>query len=368
VLQALIAGKSIAQIARARKTSVETVRTQTRAVLRKTETRSQAELMRLLAVLAQFCARHGNRNGSGWQNSESRFARLSVRERSLAFAQFGDTKGRPVLFVHGMIDGCSAPLFNESRLKDRNIRLIVPARPGYGASDPATSAEIAGFFAEDMRLLLDHLGVEHCTILGHFGGALYAYAVAGTNAERVRAVINVAGTVPITSLAQVAAFGPRQRIIAYTSRFAPAISRLILRAGVALLDSGGHRAFMSALYEKSVLDRAVAERADVYPFLADGYHFSAAQGHGAFEADAVRTISDWSELVNKVSVPVRLVHGRHDPAMPISLVREFAARRGNVELCEIGDAGQLVFFSHPDRVFDILEDVLSDRRIASVPR
>jgi pimeloyl-ACP methyl ester carboxylesterase len=315
--------------------------------------------MRLMAVLAQFCARHGKGGASGVQRSQSRFDRLLMQGRNLAFAQIGDPNGRPVLFVHGLIDGCSAPLFNESRLKDRNIRLILPARPGYGATDPVGTKEktMARQFADDVRKLLEHLRIERCPVLGHFGGALYAYAAAASNPDRITAVVNVAGTVPITSVGQISAFGRRQRIIAYSCRFAPAIARLILRSGVALLDNGGHQAFMNALYENSAVDRILALRPDIFPFLADGYDFSAFQGHSAFEADAIVTISDWSDLVDGVKVPIRLIHGRHDPAMPISLVADFAARRAGVDLHVNVDAGQLVFFSHPEMVLDALEQV-----------
>lgn len=360
VLQALIAGDSAAQIAQSRNTSIETVRTQIRAVLRKTEAHSQAELIRMTAALAQFDMTRDSRRMSHGRRMGALFDGFTVHGRNLAYTRIGASEGRPVLFVHGLIDGCSAPLFNQERLKRRNICLVVPTRPGYGGSDPASGGgqAMADLFAADMRALLDHLDIERCPVLGHFGGALYAYAAAGGNPDRIGAVVNVAGTAPITSVAQISAFGPRQRIIAYTSRFAPAVSRLILRAGVALLDKGGHRAFMTALYENSPVDHAVTSRADVFPLLADGYDFSAAQGFSAFEADAIETTRDWSHLVDRVSVPVRLVHGRQDPAMPVSLVRAFAAPRGNIALREIDDAGQLAFFSHPDRVLDILEETL----------
>ncbi len=356
VLGLLISGRSATEIAEARKTSVETVRTQIRSVLRKTEAHSQAELIRMTAALAQLDISRDERRAAATISNADRFETLSIDGRKLAFARIGASDGRPILFLHGMIDGCSAPLFNRRLLEERDLCAMVPARPGYGPSDPYSPGDDpAGRLADDLEKLLDHLGIERCAVVGHFGGALYAYAFAQRHAKRVSAVVNISGTVPITSAAQIAAFGPRQRIIAYTSRVVPRVSKLILRAGVALLDKGGHEAFMKALYERSAVDYEFARKRHVLPYLADGYDFSAAQGYAAFQADAMATISDWSTLVKAVRAPVTLIHGAHDPATPISLVRDLADQVDGIELVELPALGQLHFYAEPEATLEAID-------------
>ena len=59
-----------------------------------------------------------------------------------------------------------------------------------------------------------------------------------------------------------------------------------------------------------------------------------------------------------VSQPVTLLHGPHDPAVPVWSVRDFAGRYANIALHEVEDAGQLIFFARPELVLDRLEAAL----------
>lgn len=359
IARALMAGASARDIAAARKSSIETVRTQMKAVLRKTEAHSQGELIRMTAALAQFDMGGDGRLMARGRRASALFDVLPRGSRKLAFTRIGAPDGRPVLFIHGMLDGYAAPLFNREALAAHNISLIVPARPGFGGSDPDGDVECAPErFAADAEALLDHLGIQRCPVLGHLSGALYAYAVAARLGPRISHILNVSGTVPVTSGAQISALAPRQRIVAYTTKYAPRFSRLILRAAVALIDSGGHHAFMKALYENAVADWPVAQRADVFPHLSDGYDFMVAQGYKAFEIDARLLMQDWSQYVGPVAQPVTLLHGPHDPAVPIWSVRDFAARYPNIAFREVEGVGQLIFFARPALVIEALEAVL----------
>ena len=51
IIRALVEGKSVKEICEERKRSMETVRTQMRSILAKTETRSQSELIRITMSL-----------------------------------------------------------------------------------------------------------------------------------------------------------------------------------------------------------------------------------------------------------------------------------------------------------------------------
>ncbi len=357
VLEMLIGGSTTTQIANIRNTSVETVRTQVRSVLRKTEAHSQTELIRMAAALAQFDVPSGENLAR--QTKEEPLPAIRLNGRRLSFAKIGAKDGRPVLFLHGMIDGFSGPLFNRRHFEKRDICAIVPARPGYGTSEPyPKNQHLPLSLADDLDNLMAHLGIDRCPVIGHFAGALYANAFAAQYPERVTSVLCISGTVPIIHASEVSAFAPRQRVIAYTSRVMPQISKLILRAGIALLDKGGHSAFMRALYEKSPVDYEFARQPHVLSCLAEGYDFSAAQGYEAFQTDAMLMINDWSDLVCR-DVPTTFIHGEHDPAMPISLIRNFAKAYDHVELIERPGLGQLHFFAAPQPVFDWIEAAIS---------
>jgi pimeloyl-ACP methyl ester carboxylesterase len=108
-------------------------------------------------------------------------------------AQYGDAgDGHPVVFLHGW--GLTARSYADALplIAAAGARVIAPALPGFGRSEPLegeyTFEKLAGWVTE----LLDHLGIdEPAAIVGHsFGGAV-ATATAWYQPERVRALVLV---------------------------------------------------------------------------------------------------------------------------------------------------------------------------------
>ena len=357
IVRALVSGESVRQIAEVRSRAIDTVRTQAKSVLRKVNVRSQGELLRLTAALVQIDLRGGEARPPDLLNEGAEpIILLRPGGRRLRYALIGPEDGRPVLFLHGMLDGHGITGYCRDELFARGIRLVAPVRPHFGASDPDGGAKGAPErFARDVEALVDQLGVGRFSVIGHMAGSIYAFACANHLADRVTGIVNVSGGVPIVSHAQFAMMTPRQRIVAYTARYTPTLLPLILRAGIALLDNGGDHAFMKALYENAPVDHQVARRPDVFPILSRGYRFTVAQGHGAFEIDSRQVTSDWSRYVEGCSHPFTLVHGHHDPVVRISTVRDFARRyQPRAKLVEVEDQGQLLFYARPDIVLDAL--------------
>ena len=361
VAKALVSGESPRQIAESRNRALLTVRTQTKAVLRKIEVRSQSELIRLTAALAQLDL-VGGRSVRGFDTGAfTTMTMLRPGGRKLDVVTVGPEAGRPVLFIHGMLDGYGVTSRCLDELSGRNIRLIVPVRPNFGGSGadggPRGAPER---FCADLTAVMDTLGLERCAIAGHMAGSVYAFAAAANLGDRISAIVNVSGGVPIVSRDQFAVMTPRQRIVAYTARYTPSLLPLILRAGIALLDSGGDHAFMKALYDSAPVDYAVARQPEIFGILSDGYRFTVAQGHGAFEIDSYHVTRDWSAWMEASRQPVTLVHGRHDPVVRIETVRAFADRYPDrIRLVEVDDLGQLVFYARPTVVLDAVETALA---------
>lgn len=358
VARGITAGATVDQIAATRARSAKTVRTQLKAILRKLDVRTQAELVRLVASLTQIdlsSQPYGSANATKVPHERIVLARPDGRP--LGVVVLGPPDGRPVLFVHGMLDGHGATARCLEELQKRGLRLIAPVRPCFGASgtDPAPGPAPVKF-AADVAAVLDHFGVERCPVIGHMAGSVYAFAAAAALGDRIAGIVSVSGGVPIVSPRQFAIMTPRQRIVAYTAKYTPRLLPLILRSGIALLDSGGQYAFMKALYEDAPVDFAIARRPEVFPVLCDGYRLTVAQGHKAFEIDAQEVVRDWSAYVEASRQPIALLHGRHDPVVRIETVRDFARRIAQrATLHEVEDEGQLLFYSRPDLVLERVE-------------
>ena len=115
--------------------------------------------------------------------------------RRLAYAEYGDPSGVPVLFLHGSPGGRLGGAVNHERYVRQGLRVVSPERPGYGDSDAApgrTVRDVGG----DLVALLDHLGLDRVFGVGGSGGGPHALALAAVAPERVHAAGVLVGAAP----------------------------------------------------------------------------------------------------------------------------------------------------------------------------
>jgi pimeloyl-ACP methyl ester carboxylesterase len=103
--------------------------------------------------------------------------------RALAYAEWGDPDGRPVLYFHGMP---SSRLFipDPDAVADEHVRLIAADRPGMGRSDPQPGHVVADWPA-DVVELANALDLERFGVIGWSAGTPYAFAGAALIPERL---------------------------------------------------------------------------------------------------------------------------------------------------------------------------------------
>ena len=107
--------------------------------------------------------------------------------RALAYAEYGDAHGTPVLLVHG---NPGSRLFwglhPDSPFRS-GLRLIAPDRPGVGLSDFGPGRTVADW-PDDVVSLADALGIQKFVVFGPSGGGPYALACAWKIPHRLTAV------------------------------------------------------------------------------------------------------------------------------------------------------------------------------------
>src|SRR6266568_3152770 len=115
--------------------------------------------------------------------------------RALAFAEWGDPDGAPVVSFHGT-PGSRLERHVDDRIYGRlGIRFVTSDRPGYGRSSPHPGRTFLDW-ASDVEQLLDHLDIERARMLGVSGGGPFALAAAHSLGERVERVAIVSGVGP----------------------------------------------------------------------------------------------------------------------------------------------------------------------------
>jgi len=126
------------------------------------------------------------------------------------------------------------------------------------------------------------------------------------------------------------------------------------------MESGGDDKFMASLYESAPHDMAVVQDPEILSIIMVGYRFTIQQGHKAFVVDSHQVVHDWSHRVDASDVPIHAIHGATDPVVSIGSVEAFyQARHNRARLTRLDDAGQLIFYKHPDVVLDAMEEMLT---------
>ena len=113
-------------------------------------------------------------------------ARLSTGLR-VHYAESGDARGTPVVFVHGWPDSW----FSFSRvlpLLPATLRLVAYDQRGFGESDHPDSGYTIPSFAADLVALLDALDIERAVLVGHSYGSFVARRATLAAPERVAAL------------------------------------------------------------------------------------------------------------------------------------------------------------------------------------
>src|SRR3954454_24933753 len=119
--------------------------------------------------------------------------------RTLAYAEWGDPQGRPVISCHGT-PGCRLNRHpNQELVRSTGARVITFDRPGYGQSTRRPGRAVVDV-VEDVARLADHLGLEDFAVVGGSGGGPHALAVAALLAGRVTRAASVVGVAPYDEL------------------------------------------------------------------------------------------------------------------------------------------------------------------------
>lgn len=179
--------------------TINTVRNQLRAIFEKVGLSRQSDLIRALTQLSSLATSLKDTRGAlgpaisatergAVQNApELRLLRLADG-RGLAWREYGDPSGRPVLVVHQGL-GCSVlPRGSDALARDLGLRLICPERPGAGRSDPLPQFSYDAV-AADMVALVDDLALPQVRIAAFMAGAPYALVAAARLGERAQRVL-----------------------------------------------------------------------------------------------------------------------------------------------------------------------------------
>jgi len=364
VLAALLNGKSQPEIAEARFRSVETIKSQSKAILRKSGCRKISDLL-VLATTYGLLVDPG-RTHSGMSRTEVPFFarpdRIFTRPdgRKISYGVFGDPAGKPVLFVHGMVQGPFFPADMIENFKRDGIRIIAPSRPSFGQTDaPENWHEFDSVVIDDMMLLLPELAREPVTVIAHQGGVSHACRIAHALGTQTRNMVMVSAGIPIDEKKHLPHMGVQTRIAALGVKYTPRILETMIHIGIVNWLRKGLKPYAEHLFSNSPTDLAHLEDPRIYPICEAGILHMIEQGAKAIIYDGKAAMADWESDFLKLKCPVKWLHGTRDPVMRYDFVQEFVAAHGGAPVELIENGGNTMHLSHSDVFHRVIAEAVS---------
>ncbi|MFF3487010.1 alpha/beta fold hydrolase [Streptomyces sp. NPDC002701] len=238
--------------------------------------------------------------------------------RRLAFEEWGDPDGTPVVLLHGT-PGCRLGAVPHDLIGARpGVRFIAYDRPGYGDSDRGPGRRVAQA-ARDVAALADALGLGRFAVLGRAGGAPHALACAALLPARVRRVAALASTAPpvaegLNWFEGMAASCVEEFTRALTDPLDHA-DRLAARAAAIRADPA--QFFASIRDGLTDSDRRIVSTPAVSDLLLRSYRAALRTSAYGWLDDHLALLSHWGFDPAGITRPVLLWHGAEDTFAPV---------------------------------------------------
>ena len=260
-----------------------------------------------------------------------RFARIAGRR--VAYAEYGDPRGRPVLIIHGAWGGPSSTLWTGPRLRWQastdGLRLIWYDRRCAGWSEYTDADFTLSDLARDAADVLDYLRIEHATVIATSAGGPIGLRLALDAPERVSALalLNTGAALMHPNPPLPRSAGALDRLATVRERLAMLnlAQREGVRAAVLAYESEWRTPPQAGFgQEEPALAAARRHRASALASLPQAELIRLAAG-ALRNMRAQRGVELTPEL-SRIAAPTLILHGDADTTIPIEFGRQLAAQ------------------------------------------
>jgi pimeloyl-ACP methyl ester carboxylesterase len=253
--------------------------------------------------------------------SEARY--LSTRDgRRLCYAEYGHSKGKPIIVFHGLPGSRLQRHPDESIAVQAGARTIHFERPGFGCSDPQPGRGLV-HWVRDVMTGTELLGLDRFAIAGISGGGPYALACAAFLGHRITRVAIVSGVGPSGSMSD--------RSMHLTARLGFALAARapwLLRGGVAasakFATAHPERYLDITSSSMAPRDRAILARPEVREMFAEDLREAFRQGTRGLLDDLGLIARPWQLPLAAATCPIAIWQGKEDTVVPASAAQRLA--------------------------------------------
>ena len=265
--------------------------------------------------------------------------------RRLAYCEWGEPTGEPVVHCHGMPGSRLELHAPEEVYRKLGIRLITIDRPGYGLSDPSPERTLLDWPA-DVEALADTLGLDRFGMMGLSGGGPFALSCAHRLGTRLTGVAVAGSLGPLDRPGALAEMKALNRLGLWSARHLPWALDRAYRLLRFVLKRSPERFVLAFANDKPRADRELIADPGVLETI-EGMLLEAVRNGvlGAVQEVALLA-GPWGFQPSEISVPVSLWHGDRDDTAPLlhglTLAREIPGAR--LQVCP--GEGHMVLWTH----------------------
>jgi len=290
---------------------------------------------------------HDGEQSEHIENDETAVRFHTVHGYRRAYRMMGS--GPALLLLHGIGDSSASWVPLMPALAER-YTVVAPDLLGHGESDKPRADYSVAAYANGMRDLLDVVGIEQATVVGHSLGGGVAAQLAYQYPERCERLV------------LVATGGVSRRVTPFLRLAAAPMAELALPLLRLPLTRLGGRIALDVLRRSGQnLGRDSDELRRVFDGLPDG------QARLAFTR-TLRSVVDWrGQVVTMLdrcylaeSMPVLLIWGAHDGVIPVGHANKAHAAMPNSRLVIFDEAGHFPHHTDPERFIKELNEFLDD--------
>ena len=345
----IVSGKSLNEIATNHNNSIHTLRTQLKTIFSKVGVNRQSELVSTLisSSLVNF-KRSSNHTTQpncikGVENKAGPLTIDLPDGRTLAYAEFGDLDGEPVITFHPTTGSKLQCHPNNELTRAFGVRLILIDRPGFGLSSKHAERSFLSF-ADDVEQLANHLNLKRFSLLGYCGGGPYSMACAYKLGSRIKHLTVVSGVTPYKDIDLL--------------HGASTVNRMLVKIATVLPESVFNLASIVAMKmvkePESYLDELQGALCDTdkaalnEPEFMDNFTAALAdslkQGPKELAREQVLFASDWGFDVSDIQASVDLWYGDQDKHVPVELANRLSTDISSAQFHKIKDYGHFMIY------------------------
>lgn len=277
--------------------------------------------------------------------------------RDVAVQVLGPDYGVPVISLHGNPGGSIGPHPLVSDLDEIGIRLLAPARAGYGRSTRHEGLSI-GDTALDIEDIANAYGIECFGILARSGGVPHALGAAALLSSRVSGLVVMSGLAPEEAdIDWTAGMTDDNKMVIHNDphRNMESLTQSIRARAVATCRN--RLSLMQELYpELNSDDRLIFMSVGLARAIAAGHREGLEQNGDGWIDETLAIHKPWGFNVSGIQAPTIVWHGGKDRFSDSSHSHWLAAQIQGAELQEHADESHFVNLLHVKSALLFLRD------------